>query len=667
MSLQNNKKNHNVNFKSINAQLSAVDVLHALGCNDELRMSDNIRLRCTIHGGDKQNSLVITPGNNIFVCHSCGAKGDLIELYARSKNIQTRDAAFELASLFNIESNTSQKEKPVLSFNPASVTTINGDIPAAVEAWNKAENGDGHPYLSEKGVGHCDGLKYGADEKGNHSVVIPFKDIHGHLRAVQYVNERAKIFATGSKFSGAFFHVGDLDGAEKIYITEGIATMLSVWNALDTEQTVVMCGSKNNVVKVVEAIKSKYSHTSIVVCLERDANDPEGQKMKESLKHISGVSTVMPQFPEGDNESSDFNDVQRACEIDEVSKQLQNIEPFQALVAFNEAHKKIINESTFSSFDESINASKLLDRIKSKAIKFQQNCDPVHSGIILGFEKFDNMIDGFQKGQLIVVGGRPGMGKTSFALSIFYQASVVRKIPAAFVSLEMSSDQLICRLLNMKTNIPFKAIKQGSLYERDIEKLTKANVVLSNSPLLLSDNERLGFLPDLLAELEKIAEVADIIIIDYIGLISAQEKRSGDRFADVGDITRSLKKFAMQKQIPIIILAQVNRQGAKPTSPQLHELRESGSLEQDADVVIFVHRESYYDPSSENKNTDVIVAKNREGDTGIIEFHRKTDSLLWEEVGEKVHSSSINVHAAKKHGADKKIKKQNSSDERLSK
>ena len=457
MSLQNIKKNHNINFASVNEQLNAIDVLRALGCDDELRMSDNIRIHCTIHSSDKQKSLVVTPHKNKFMCHACNAKGDLVDLYAQSKHIEKRDAAFELASVFNINGNTPQKEKTISSFNPASVTTIDGDIPAAVEAWNKAVSGDEHPYLFNKGVGPCDGLKFGADEKGNHSVVIPFKDIHGHLRAVQYVNEHAKIFATGSKFSSAFFHVGDLDDAEKIYITEGIATMLTVWNAFDMEQTVIMCGSKNNVVKVVEAIRSKYIHTSIVVCLERDANDPRGEKMKESIKHIPSVSTVMPQFPMGENESSDFNDVQATFGIAEVNRQLQKQEALpietnqtKEEAAYNEKYDWVFKNNTLEELKEDLrNISPAI----STGYRIQDYDDELGTHLLK-----------FPGGSLTVIAAPTNHGKTTALIN--FSQGVIRSNPGKsvyFFSYEESKAKVLMKHLNTAIDLEIAKNNKGAI------------------------------------------------------------------------------------------------------------------------------------------------------------------------------------------------------------
>ncbi|WP_287785509.1 replicative DNA helicase, partial [Megamonas sp.] len=220
----------------------------------------------------------------------------------------------------------------------------------------------------------------------------------------------------------------------------------------------------------------------------------------------------------------------------------------------------------------------------------------------------------------------PSMGKTAFALNIASYLSIKKDTPVAFFSLEMSSNQLIHRIFSSYGLIPLFNLKSGNLDDAHTQKLIKVSNKLSQSKLII--NDEISNLMSLRSIARKLKRENDIklIIIDYLQLLEGTRREN--RNLEISEISRSLKILAKELDIPIIALSQLSRsvESRQVKKPMLSDLRESGSLEQDADIVMFLYREDYYNPETENKNiTDVIIAKNRNGPTGTIPvyFHKE--------------------------------------------
>jgi replicative DNA helicase len=247
------------------------------------------------------------------------------------------------------------------------------------------------------------------------------------------------------------------------------------------------------------------------------------------------------------------------------------------------------------------------------------------TGLPTGFHDLDMLTTGFHSGDLIVIAARPGMGKTSFALSILHHLSIVNKIPAAFFSIEMSRHQLTMRLLSKESKIPLKKIRSGFLSESEIEKLTETALEMANVPLHIVDTPSLSILDlKVMARKFKKEKKIEIIVVDYLQLLRLHKKVE-NRQQEVAEISRELKSLAKELEIPVVALAQLSRQTEMRADkrPQLSDLRESGSIEQDADLVLFIHRPAYYKDKKdispeEKKQTELIVAKHRNGETGKI-------------------------------------------------
>jgi len=255
------------------------------------------------------------------------------------------------------------------------------------------------------------------------------------------------------------------------------------------------------------------------------------------------------------------------------------------------------------------------------------------TGLPTGFHDLDMLTTGFHPGDLIVIAARTGMGKTSLALSILHHLSIVNQIPAVFFSLEMSGHQITIRLLSKESKIPLKKIISGFLSESEIEKLTKDALKIMNAPLHIVDVPSLSIL-DLKAKARKFKKEKDIkiIVVDYLQLLRLHRKVE-NRQVEVAEISRELKSLAKELGIPVVALAQLSRQTEMRADkiPQLSDLRESGSIEQDADLVLFIHRPAYYKDKKdispeEKKQAELIIAKHRNGETGkvLLEFIGET-------------------------------------------
>ncbi|MBQ9267464.1 MAG: replicative DNA helicase [Clostridia bacterium] len=242
-----------------------------------------------------------------------------------------------------------------------------------------------------------------------------------------------------------------------------------------------------------------------------------------------------------------------------------------------------------------------------------------------GFTDLDAKTLGFTPGQLVVVAARPAMGKSAFALNIAVNAALKAEKSVVYFSLEMSKEELVNRILASEAMVDSSKIRTAQLEDNDWISLTNASGTLSEAKIYLDDSS--GYTPmELRAKCRKMKMEHDIglIVIDYLQLMDAN-KSNASRQADISEISRSLKVLAREIEVPIIALSQLSRAPEQRPDhrPMLSDLRESGSIEQDADMVMFLYRDDYYNPETEKKNVaEVILAKNRGGSTGTVE-------LLW--------------------------------------
>lgn len=248
-------------------------------------------------------------------------------------------------------------------------------------------------------------------------------------------------------------------------------------------------------------------------------------------------------------------------------------------------------------------------------------------GIPTGFKDLDNMLAGFQRSDLIILAARPSMGKTALALNFAHNVAVAAKEPVLMFSLEMSKEQLVDRLLSMESGVDAWALRTGNLTDTDFEKIGQAMGVLSEAKMFIDDTPGIT-VSDMRTKARREAhnQPLGLIVVDYLQLMSGGGKFASEsnRVQEISEISRGLKGIARELNVPVLALSQLSRsvENRTPQIPQLADLRESGSIEQDADVVAFIYREEYYNPETDRKKiTDILIKKHRNGPTGGVELY----------------------------------------------
>ncbi len=275
-----------------------------------------------------------------------------------------------------------------------------------------------------------------------------------------------------------------------------------------------------------------------------------------------------------------------------------------------------------SSQDVQLITNLLMETVEQ--LEFRYNNKGSYTGVPSGYYDLDAMLAGFQKSDLIILAARPSMGKTAFALNIAQNVGIVQKVPTLIFSLEMSALQLTQRILCSEAEIDAQRARTGELNAQEWEKIANVMNRLHESPILIDDSSGVT-LSDIRAKARRVkTKYPDMgmIIIDYLQLI--EDKAIMDRNQAISGISRGLKSLARELNVPIIALSQLSRKVEDRTDkrPMLSDLRESGAIEQDADVVMFVHREGYYDkenPELKNK-AQIIIAKQRNGPVGEVDL-----------------------------------------------
>lgn len=246
------------------------------------------------------------------------------------------------------------------------------------------------------------------------------------------------------------------------------------------------------------------------------------------------------------------------------------------------------------------------------------------TGIPSGFEDLDKLTSGFQPSDLIIVAARPSVGKTAFMLNVAERASVDHNKNVAVISLEMSAEQLMQRMLSSNGNIDATRLRTGFLKNEHWDKLTMSISTISNTNLFIDDSPALT-VREIAAKCRRLHKAIglDMVLIDYLQLISGRGKAGENRQQEVSDISRTLKQLARELNVPVIALSQLSRgvEQRQDKRPMMSDLRESGAIEQDADIVAFLYRDDYYDKESEKKNIiEIIIAKQRNGPVATVEL-----------------------------------------------
>ncbi len=265
-------------------------------------------------------------------------------------------------------------------------------------------------------------------------------------------------------------------------------------------------------------------------------------------------------------------------------------------------------------------------------------------GISTGFKDLDEKLAGFQRSDLFILAARPSMGKTALMLNFAHNVAVQSKESVLFFSLEMSKEQLVDRLLSIESGVDAWALRNGNLTDSDFEKIGEAMGTLSEAPIYIDDTPGIT-VSDLrtIARRENHRHRLGLIIIDYLQLMSGGSRfgSEGNRVQEISEISRNLKSIARELDVPLIAASQLNRsvENRSPQIPQLSDLRESGSIEQDSDVVAFIYREEFYNPETDRKNiTDILIKKHRNGPVGGVELYFDNEKQRFRSLDTKHHS-----------------------------
>ena len=286
------------------------------------------------------------------------------------------------------------------------------------------------------------------------------------------------------------------------------------------------------------------------------------------------------------------------------------------------AEKRIFDISQEKASDDFKSINEVLVDAYDMIEKLYTNKSDV-TGITTGFKDLNKKINGLQRTDLILIAARPAMGKTAFSLNLVQNAALKGDASVAVFSLGMSKDQLVQRMLAAQSHVELKKIKTGTLDENDWPRIIDAMAVLSNANIHIDDTPGIK-ISELRSKCRKlkIEKGLDLILIDYLQLMEG-EGNNESRQQEIAKISRSLKIIAKELNCPVVALSQLSRAPEQRADhrPMLSDLRESGSIEQDADIVMFLYRDEYYHPDSERKNIgEVLIAKNRHGETGSVEL-----------------------------------------------
>ena len=288
------------------------------------------------------------------------------------------------------------------------------------------------------------------------------------------------------------------------------------------------------------------------------------------------------------------------------------------------AERDILNVVRSRSTTEFAPINEVLKRAREQLDFLAQNKSAI-SGVTSGFRILDRATSGFHEGELIILAARPGMGKTAFALNMAVAAAKDTTKAVAIFNLEMTAEQLVNRMISAKGAIEGRKLQTGQLQANDWNRYNEAVSALSSTNIYIEDNASIT-VNDIRAKCRRLAQSPQglgLVLIDYLQLVTLGGKRPDSRQQEVQEISRALKLMALELKVPVIALAQLSRSAEKrdKSEPMLADLRESGSIEQDADIVMFINREDYYKAKGEidkdsNSETDIIIAKHRKGGVG---------------------------------------------------
>ncbi len=410
-----------------------------------------------------------------------------------------------------------------------------------------------------------------------------------------------------------------------------------ICDELDSESFYNEANAK--IFNVLVELNDKRSPIDITIV----TNKLSDKKILSEVGNIEYLSEVIDSLPAAANIDYYINIVRDKAilrKIIEVSTDIAS----KAYIT-DESVNEVLDEAEIKIFDVSKKRkSSEFHRIQDVLVREQSNLEKLAetgseiNGLATGFSEFDRLTSGLQPNQLIIVAARPAMGKTSFALNIATHAAIQGKKTVALFNLEMSAEQLTSRILQSIAQIDGYKMRTGRLEHNDWKKLNEAISLLNDTKIYIDDTPgiTIGEIRAKCRRLSASAEGLGLVVIDYLQLVSVVTRSTYSRQQEVSEISRSLKTMSLELGVPVIALAQLSRavEGREDKRPLMSDLRESGSIEQDADIVSFLYREDYYNKELRRDDnvsiTEFIIGKNRNGPTKKIDvlFERNTSTFL---------------------------------------
>ena len=381
--------------------------------------------------------------------------------------------------------------------------------------------------------------------------------------------------------------------------------VLSVGNRLEEKSKLDAIGGSGYLATIVNAVPSATNVAHFARLVSR----------KSTLRRLISAGTDITEM--GYDESEDIQTV-----LDEAEQSIFRVS--QKYIKQDFVPIKSVLASAFERIDE------------------LHRSDGAMRGVPTHFPDLDNILSGLQKSDLIILAARPSIGKSTLAMDIARQIGVYSKVPVGVFSLEMGSDQLVDRMIAAQANIDLWRLRTGKLQAEDFQRIGDAMGVLSEAPIFIDDSGSVNIMGmRTMARRLQAEHKLGLIIIDYLQLMEGRSRKSDNRVQEISEISRGLKQLARELNIPIIALSQLSRSiESRPDQlPKLSDLRESGSIEQDADIVLFLYREDRVKPDTPNKNiVDVIIAKHRNGPVGRVQLYFQENSTTFKSL-ERIHSA----------------------------
>ncbi len=360
-----------------------------------------------------------------------------------------------------------------------------------------------------------------------------------------------------------------------------------------------------------------------------------GEELKKegSIEAMGGISTItnltygLPHF-------SDLTDYIKVVKDKSVMRQLVRTcntitsealeEEEDAKIVLDNAERMIFALAEQRTREGFMHVQPVAEKVLEKVQEYAKRESHALTGLSTGFRDLDEMTSGLQPSDLIIVAARPSMGKTALCLTLAQNAAITEKAVVGVFSLEMSKEQLVMRMMSSEAKVDASRFRKGMLSREEWERLARAIGTLSDARIFIDDTPGITVL-EMRAKCRRLAaeeKKLDLIVVDYLQLMSGG-MRNENRQQEVSKISRELKGLAKELQVPVVALSQLSRapEARNPPRPMMSDLRESGSIEQDADVVAFIYREDYYKPDEENAGlAELIISKQRNGPTGTVKL-----------------------------------------------